>query len=191
MGLRDPGVWQAQQGLPAAAGAAEPDREHDEDRTDNPDDAVAAQLMRGIGAFIMGRNMFGGGPGAWDLEWTGWWGDDPPYHAPVFVLSHELREPLIMHGGTTFTFVSDGVQSALQQAQAAAGELDVSVAGGASTVQQFLNAGLLDELHLHIVPVLLGAGERLFDGVRTDLRWQITSTVASPAATHVRYRVRR
>ena len=121
--------------------------------------------MQGIGAFIMGRKMFGGGDGPWDESWKGWWGEDPPYHAPVFVLTHHPREPLTMQGGTTFTFVTDGIESALEQARAAAGDEDVAIAGGASAVRQYLAAGLLDELQLHIAPIMLGAGERLLDDV--------------------------
>ena len=136
----------------------------------------------------MGRNMFGPGGGAWDLEWRGWWGEDPPYHAPVYVLTHHEREPLAMEGGTTFHFVTDGIESALEQARAAAGDQDVSIAGGASTVRQYLAAGLLDELYLHIVPVVLGAGERLLDGVG-DPTLEPVEVVASPAVTHVKYRV--
>src|SRR4051795_8864024 len=112
----------------------------------------------------MGRNMFGPPPGVSDGNWTGWWGDDPPFHVPVFVLTHHTREPLEMDGGTTFTFVTDGIESALEQARAAAGDRDVSVAGGASVSAQYLAAGLVDEVHLHVAPVLLGAGELLFDG---------------------------
>jgi dihydrofolate reductase len=156
------------------------------------DDEVAAKLMQGIGAYIMGRNMFGGGggDGDWDESWTGWWGDDPPYHTPVFVLTHHPREPLEMKGGTTFHFVTDGIESALEQAKAAAGELDVSIAGGASAVNQYLAAGLLDELHLHVVPIVLGAGARLHEDVGNP-RLEPVDVVASPAVTHVRYRVAR
>jgi dihydrofolate reductase len=153
-----------------------------------PDSVIAEQSMQGIGAFIMGRNMFTPGRGAWDESWTGWWGDDPPYHAPVFVLTHHPREPLEMQGGTTFHFVTDGIESALEQARAAAGDQDVSIAGGASTVNQYLAAGLLDEMHLHIAPVLLGAGERLLEGVG-DLQLEPIAVVASPAATHIKYRI--
>ncbi len=152
------------------------------------DAEVAEQVMQGVGAFIMGRKMFGGGDGEWDETWTGWWGDDPPYHTPVFVLTHHPRQPLPMLGGTTFTFVTDGIEAALAQARAAAGTLDVAIAGGAHTVQQYLAAGLLDELHLHIVPIVLGSGERLFEGVG-DQTLEPLEVVASPAATHVRYRV--
>ena len=154
------------------------------------DSEVAAKMMEGIGAFIMGRNMFSPGRGAWDESWTGWWGDDPPYHTPVYVLTHYAREPLEMQGGTTFYFVTDGIESALEQARAAAGDQDVSIAGGAATVNQYLTAGLLDELYLHIAPVVLGGGERLFVGVG-DPKLEPVEVVHSPAATHVRYRVAR
>ncbi|HEX2402148.1 MAG TPA: dihydrofolate reductase family protein [Mycobacterium sp.] len=117
------------------------------------------------GAYIMGRNMFGPGRGEWDLEWKGWWGPEPPYHAPVFVLTHHPREPLEMDGGTTFTFVTDGPASALAQARAAAGDRQVAIAGGAATLNQYLSRGAVDELRLHVVPITLGAGERVFDGV--------------------------
>ncbi|MDX6676855.1 MAG: hypothetical protein QOE31_907, partial [Solirubrobacteraceae bacterium] len=131
---------------------------------------------------------FGGGDGPWDASWTGWWGEDPPYHVPVFVLTHHARESLQMQGGTTFHFVTDGIESALGQAREAAGEQDVSIAGGASAVRQFLAAGLLDELYLHVVPVLLGAGERLLEDVG-DPTLEPIEVVASPAVTHVKYRV--
>jgi dihydrofolate reductase len=136
----------------------------------------------------MGRNMFGPIRGEWEGDWRGWWGDDPPYHAPVFVLTHHAREPVEMEGGTTFHFVTGGIEEALEQARAAAGAADVNVAGGASTVNQFLAAGLIDELTLHVSPVLLHAGERLFDGVG-DVRLEPVDVAGSPAATHVRYRV--
>lgn len=141
------------------------------------------------GAFIMGRNMFGPDRGEWDLTWTGWWGDDPPYHGPVFVLAHRERAPVEMQGGTTFHFVTDGVEAALRRARDVAGDRDISVAGGASTVNQFLAAGLLDELRLHISPLTLGAGERLFDGV-PPLRFQQVSARQTSMVTHVTYRVR-
>ena len=152
------------------------------------DSKVAQEVMQGIGAFIMGRKMFGGGDGAWDLDWRGWWGEDPPYHTPVFVLTNHPRESLQMEGGTTFHFVTDGIEAALEQARAAAGDGDVSIAGGASMVQQYLAAGLLDEIHLHIVPVLLGSGERLLENVG-DPKLEPVEVVASPAVTHVRYRI--
>jgi dihydrofolate reductase len=132
--------------------------------------------------------MFGGGDGAWDEAWTGWWGEDPPYHTPVFVLTHHPREPLEMQGGTTFDFVTDGIESALEQARTAAGDKDVVIAGGASAVRQYLAAGLLDELYLHIVPIVLGAGERLLEDVG-DPVLEPVKVVASPRVTHVKYRV--
>ncbi len=154
----------------------------------NADAEVVDEVVQNVGAYIMGRNMFGPGRGDWDADWTGWWGEDPPFHVPVFVLTHHRREPVTMKGGTTFTFVTDGVASALAQARAAAGDLNVSIAGGASTIAQFLAAGLLDELYLHIVPVILGAGERLFDGAGRPTLEPI-KVVASPAVTHIKYRV--
>ena len=157
---------------------------------DGPDSEVVEEVSRGVGAYIMGRKMFGGGPGERDREWKGWWGPDPPYHVPVFVLTHHPREPLTMEGGTTFNFVTDGIESAMKQAQAAAGDQKVSIAGGASAVRQFLAAGLLDELYLHIAPVILGAGERLLEDVG-DPVLEPVKVVASPAVTHIEYRVRR
>jgi dihydrofolate reductase len=154
----------------------------------NVDAEVVEEIRQGIGAHIMGRKMFGGGDGPWDASWTGWWGEEPPFHAPVFVLTHHPREPLSMKGGTTFTFVTDGIGSALEQAQAAAGDRDVAIAGGASAVQQFLAAGMLDELYLHLVPVILGTGERLLQNVGDPVLEPI-DTIASPAVTHLKYRV--
>jgi dihydrofolate reductase len=154
----------------------------------NADSAVVEQLTEGIGAYIMGRKMFGLGQGEWDLDWKGWWGDDPPFHTPVYVLTHHPREPLPMEGGTTFHFVTDGIEAALEQAKDAAGDEDVTIAGGASAIQQYLAAGLLDELYLHIVPIVLGAGERLLENVG-DPKLEPVEVVASPAVTHVRYRV--
>lgn len=154
----------------------------------NADAEVAEEVVQDVGAYIMGRKMFGGGDGPWDETWTGWWGEDPPFHVPVFVLTHHPREPLPMEGGTTFTFVTDGIESALEQARTAAGDKDVMIAGGASAVQQYLAAALLDELYLHIVPILLGAGERLLEGVG-DPRLEPVKVIASPAVTHVKYRV--
>jgi dihydrofolate reductase len=150
---------------------------------------VVEQVMQGVGAYVMGRRMFGGGDGPWDTTWRGWWGEDPPFRAPVFVLTHHPRPPVPMGGGTTFTFVTDGIRSALEQARAAAGAGDVAVAGGAATVRQYLAAGLIDELYLHIVPILLGSGERLLEGVG-DPTLEPVEVVASPVVTHVRYRVR-
>ena len=152
------------------------------------DSAVIEEAVEGVGAYVMGRNMFGGGEGSWDESWTGWWGENPPFHAPVFVLTHHAREPLSMQGGTTFTFITDGIRSALEQARAAAGEGNVAIAGGASAVQQYLAAGMLDELYLHIVPVILGAGERLLENVGQPTLEPV-KVVASPNVTHVKYRV--
>jgi dihydrofolate reductase len=154
----------------------------------NADAEVIADVTQNVGAYIMGRKMFGGGDGPHDESWRGWWGEDPPFHVPVFVLTHHAREPLPMEGGTTFTFVTDGIESALEQARAAAGERDVQIAGGATAVQQYLAAGLLDELYLHTVPVILGAGERLLDGVG-DPALEVVDVVNGPGATHVKYRV--
>jgi dihydrofolate reductase len=154
----------------------------------NADSGVVDDVVKGVGAYIMGRRMFGGGDGEWDESWTGWWGEEPPFHVPVHVLTHHPRESLEMQGGTTFHFVTGGIESALEQAQAAAGERDVVIAGGASAIQQYLAAGLLDELYLHLVPVVLGGGERLLENVG-DPKLEPVEVVASPAATHVRYRV--
>jgi dihydrofolate reductase len=152
------------------------------------DSDVIDEVFQNVGAYIMGRKMFGGGDGPWNASWRGWWGDEPPYHAPVFVLTHHPRDPLPMRGGTTFRFVTDGTDSALQQARAAAGDKDVVIAGGASAVQQYLAAGKLDELYLHIAPVLLGAGERLLESVGNP-RLEPVKVVASPKVTHVKYRI--
>jgi dihydrofolate reductase len=148
------------------------------------------ELMRRRGAYVMGRNMFGPIRGAWEGEWRGWWGDEPPYHAPVFVLTHYPHEPIEMNGGTTFHFVTEGFGAAFERATAAADGLGVDIAGGASTVRQALAAGVIDELMLDIVPVLLGTGERLFDGV-DDPGFEPLEIMHSPHATHVRYRVGR
>src|SRR6476659_11395188 len=129
----------------------------------NASTPFAEDILGGAGATIMGRNMFGGGSGPWDESWKGWWGDDPPYHHPVFVLTHHPREPLQMQGGTTFHFVTDGIESALERARGAAADRDVSIGGGAETAQQYLRAGLVDELDVHVAPLLLGSGSRLFE----------------------------
>ncbi len=155
--------------------------------TDGVDNDYAFRSMDGFGAFILGRNMFGPIRGEWpDDQWKGWWGDNPPYHAPTFILTHYPREPIVMEGGTTFYFVTDGIESALEQAKAAAGKLDVKIGGGVSTVRQYLRARLVDEMHLAVSPVLLGQGENLFAGV--DLRalgYAVTSKEASESATHI------
>jgi dihydrofolate reductase len=150
--------------------------------------AAAIEAIDAPAAYVMGRNMFGPGRDAWDEEWKGWWGDEPPYHAPVFVLTHHRREPLEMQGGTTFTFVTDGIESALAQAREAAGHGDVAIAGGAQTVNQYLAAGLIDELRLHVAPVVLGAGERLFDGVG-DIGLEPLDVSGNGLVTHLSYRV--
>ncbi|WP_131743156.1 dihydrofolate reductase family protein [Actinomadura roseirufa] len=150
--------------------------------------AEAIEKITMAGAFIMGRNMFGPGRGDWDLDWTGWWGEEPPYHAPVFVLTHHPREMVTMKGGTTFTFVTDGVESAFAQAREAAGAADIAIAGGARTVNQYLAAGLIDELRLHTVPLVLGRGERLFAGLR-DLEFEPVGDISGTAmVTHLTYR---
>ncbi len=152
---------------------------------------VVEESRANIGAGVMGRNMFGPpGGGAWgDGKWTGWWGEDPPYHYPVFVLTHHPRDPLEMKGGTTFHFVTDGIESALEQAKDAAGDEDVRVEGGAQAVQQCLAAGLLDELELAVTPVVLGDGARLFDNVRAaEVRLQQVRAVEAPGVTHLKYR---
>lgn len=151
--------------------------------------AAAIDAITSAGAYIMGRNMFvGPGPGAWDEEWRGWWGEVPPYHAPVFVLTHHPRDSLPMQGGTTYHFVTDGIEAALARAREAAGDADVAIAGGAATINQYLSAGLIDELRLHVAPMLLGAGERLFDGVG-DLNLERLATSGSALVTHLTYRV--
>jgi dihydrofolate reductase len=152
------------------------------------ENAAEVAALTDAGAFIMGRNMFGPGRGEWDPEWTGWWGPEPPYHRPVFVLTHHERDDLPMGGGTTFHFVTGGIEEALKRAREAAGDRPVTIAGGAATVNQFLAAGLVDELTLHIAPVVLGAGERMFDGV-PRLRLQQTGGRAASLVTHVHYRV--
>ncbi len=156
----------------------------------NASTAVVEEAQSNIGATVMGRNMFGGGPGPWshDPPWNGWWGDDPPYHTPVFVLTHHPREPLEMEGGTTFIFVTDGIESAFEQAKQVTGGQDVLLGGGASVVQQYLAAGLVDEFELHIVPILLGAGERLFQNVG-DLAVEQVRAIEAPGVTHIKYRL--
>jgi len=152
----------------------------------NASTPFAEEILGDAGATIMGRNMFGGGPGPWHESWRGWWGDDPPYHNPVFVLTHHARDPVEMQGGTTFHFVTDGIDSALAQARAAAGDRDVSLAGGASVAQQYLAAGLLDEIVVSVVPKLLGGGARLFDNVG-DAKLAQVESVEAPGVTHIRY----
>ena len=156
----------------------------------NESSRVVEEEVAHIGATIMGRNMFGGHPGGWDASnpWNGWWGKNPPFHHPVFVLTHHAREPLALEGGTTFTFVTDGIESALEQARRAAGGKDVALSGGAKAAQQYLAAGLVDEMWIHFVPVLLGGGERLFDSVGTDLHGlELVRAVAAPGVTHLKF----
>lgn len=156
----------------------------------NASASVIEEIQSNVGAYVMGRNMFGGGPGPWneDPPWNGWWGHDPPFHTPVFVLTHHPREPLEMEGGTTFTFATDGIESALEQARRAADGRDVLLGGGANVVQQYLAAGLIDEFELHLVPVLLGDGERLFDNVG-NLKLEQVRAIEAPGVTHIKYRV--
>jgi dihydrofolate reductase len=157
----------------------------------NESTPVAEAMQANVGAYLMGRNMFGGGPGDWGHDpWQGWWGDDPPFHAPVFVVTHHARKPLELQD-TTFTFVTDGVEAALEQARAAAGDGDVLISGGASVVGQCLEAGAVDELTLSIAPVLLGGGTPLFGGRSGDLRLEQIAAVSAPGVAHVTYRVDR
>ena len=158
----------------------------------NIDSEVMEESLASTGAVVMGRPMFSGGAGPWqdDVNADGWWGDDPPFHVPVFILTHYPREAVAKEGGTTFTFVTDGIGSALEQARAAAGDRNVAVAGGADVVQQYLQAGLLDELQIHVAPLLLGDGVRLFDHLDpARTRLDLTRVIESPAVTHIAYRV--
>jgi dihydrofolate reductase len=169
-------VWRSMQGLPGGEV--------------NESTPVIEALLSNIGATVMGRNMFGGHPGPWSAEkpWDGWWGSNPPFHHPVFVLTHHAREPLALEGGTTFTFVTRGIEAALDQAMRAAAGKDVSLAGGASAARQYLAAGLVDEMDIHLVPVLLGSGERLFEGVGDGLqRFEHVRTVPAPGVTHLKF----
>jgi dihydrofolate reductase len=156
----------------------------------SPSSAVVEASIANVGAHVMGRNMFGGGTGSWgDDPWPGWWGEDPPFHAPVFVVTHHAREPLPMQGGTTFHFVTDGIESALEQAKAAAGDQDVHLGGGASIAQQYLKAGLIDEMTVNLVPVLLGGGERLFDNLDgAEIGLEVVRAIEAPGVTHLTYR---
>src|SRR6476620_10361030 len=157
-------------------------------KTDESTPVVEDELTN-IGATIMGRNMFGGHPGPWNIgkPWNGWWGSKPPFHHPVFVLTHHPREPLVMEGGTTFTFVTDGIEQAYDLARRVAKGKDVALAGGANISQQYLNAGLLDEMQLHVVPILLGSGERLFNGMKDLHGLRLVRTVAAPNVTHLMF----
>ncbi|MDQ5822205.1 MAG: dihydrofolate reductase family protein [Actinomycetota bacterium] len=159
----------------------------------NADTDVLEEAINATGAVLMGRRMFSGGEGAWedDPGRDGWWGDEPPFHVPVFILTHHAREAVPKEGGTTFTFVTDGIESALEQARSAAGEKNVAIAGGASVAQQYLKAGLLDEMQIHVAPMLLGGGVRLFEeqGDAKAPELELTGVVESPAVAHLRYRV--
>jgi dihydrofolate reductase len=156
-----------------------------------PSDDVIRETAENVGATVMGRNMFGGGPGPWAPEpWNGWWGENPPFHTPVFVLTHHAREPLAMQGGTVFAFVTDGIESALEKARKAAGDKDVRIGGGANVVNQYLAAGLVDELELHVVSMLLESGARLFEGLgKARPRLELLRAVGTPEVTHLKYRV--
>jgi dihydrofolate reductase len=156
----------------------------------NASTRVVEESLENIGATVMGRKMFGG-TGAWgDDPWEGWWGEDPPFHTPVFIVTHHPRPPVAKRGGTTFTFVTDGIESALEQARSAAGGKDVALGGGASIAQQYLKAGLIDEMQIHLVPVLLGDGARLFDNLAgAKLGLECIGSVAAPGVTHLTYRV--
>jgi dihydrofolate reductase len=156
----------------------------------NESTRVVEESVANIGATVMGRNMFGGHPGGWNPNkpWDGWWGTNPPFHHPVFVLTHHKREPLVLEGGTTFTFVTNGIESALEQARRAAGAKDVTLAGGAKAAQQYLAAGLVDEMEISLIPTLLGSGERLFERVGDDLHGlHLVRTVATAQVTHLKF----
>lgn len=157
----------------------------------NASTEIVEESLQNIGASVMGRSMFGGGPGPWGEDpWDGWWGDDPPFHTPVFVLTHHAREPLRKEGGTTFFFVTDGIESALTQAKAAAGGKDVSLGGGADVAQQYLQEGLIDELTLNVVPVLLYDGTRLLENIAdTEVELEPVRVVQAPSVVHLQYRV--
>jgi dihydrofolate reductase len=159
-----------------------------------PDDELSRELQARVGAVVMGRKMFSGGDGPWesDPNADAWWGDDPPFHIPVFVLTHHEREPVVKEGGTTFTFVTDGIESALEQARAAAEDSDVQLSGGASVAQQYLRAGQLDELNVHVAPILLGGGVSLFGELGPDAPGlKLTKVVESPFVTHLTYEIER
>lgn len=156
----------------------------------NASTEVLEESLAATGAVIMGRNMFGGGPGPWGEDpWEGWWGDEPPFRCPVFVLTHHAREPLQKQGGTTFTFVTDGIESALEQARTASGGKDVALGGGADVAQQYLAAGLIDEMNLNLAPVLLGSGTRLFDNLEgVGAAPELVRAIDAPGVTHLKYR---
>jgi dihydrofolate reductase len=155
----------------------------------NASTPVVEESLANVGAEIMGRGKFGGGPGPWgDDPWPGWWGEKPPFHMPIFVLTHHEREPLTL-SDTKFTFVTDGLDSALEQARTAAAGKDVVIGGGASVINQYLAAGLVDELELHIVPLVLGGGARLFDGLGPELKLEQARAIEAPGVTHLKYGV--
>ena len=158
---------------------------------EDEDSEVIREASSSVGASVMGRKMFSGGSGPWesDPRSMGWWGDEPPFHTPVFVLTHHVREPEEMEGGTTFFFVTDGIEAAIEQARAAAGEGNVAIGGGANAIQQALAAGLVDELQVHVAPILLGGGTRLFGEGADPIRLEATRVLASPRATHVKFDV--
>jgi dihydrofolate reductase len=164
---------------------------HDKQGGDvNASTRIMEESRANVGAAVMGRNMFGPPSGGdWDEQWKGWWGDNPPYHYDVFVITHHAREPVEMEGGTTFHFVTDGIERALQLAKESAGDKDVMLFGGADVINQYLAAGLLDELELHVVPIVLGGGSRLFEGVGRDVKLEQVRAVEAPGVTHVTYRV--
>jgi len=179
--MRELEVWRAQAGQTGGGS--------------NASTKVLKEEGENIGAIVMGRNMFGGGPGPWSSEqpWRGWWGENPPFHRPVYVLTHYEREPLAMDGGTTFTFVTGGIHAALDLAREAAGGQDVALFGGGSTAGEYLAAGLVDEVSIHLVPVILGAGVRLFDNpdLASTLRLEQVSAMEAPGVAHLKYRVTR
>ena len=158
----------------------------------NASTEVMERSLENLGAIVMGRNMFGG-EGPWgDEPWDGWWGDNPPFHMPVFIVTHHAREPVTKEGGTTFTFVTDGIDAALDRARDAAGGKDIGLSGGANIAQQYLKAGLVDEMELHVVPVLLGAGARLFDNLEAaKIELDCTRVIEAPGVTHLTYRIAR
>ncbi len=169
-------AWRAMHGLPGGAV--------------NESTRIVEELFDNVGATVMGRNMFGGHPGPWDpgRPWNGWWGSNPPFHHPVFVLTHFARDPLVLDGNNTFTFVTDGIEPALEHARRAAAGKDVSLGGGASAARQYLAAGLVDEMEISLVPILLGGGERLFDGLGDDLHGlELARTIVAPGVTHFRF----
>jgi dihydrofolate reductase len=167
--------------------------EHGEEGGNTGDsDKIVDEMNENVGAGIMGRNMFGPDRGDWgDSDWKGWWGDEPPYHSPIYVLTHHAHEPIEMEGGTTFYFVTDGIESALEQAREAAGDKDIHIHGGASAVQQYLGLGVIDEITLNVAPVLLGQGERLFDNLGDKLpELALERTIDAPNVTHLTYAVK-